>query len=168
MNKSTIFRISLIGVVILLFFPLSHVAAADPPAAGDVVINEYVARSSVTEWVELYNTTATDLDISGHYIDDIAGGGGAPKVIPNGTIISSGGYYVMEFSSFLNNGGDDVRFLDASQTALDSTSYTSATDEYSWYRTPDGGTWSGTESDSPTKGAANPGSGVNPPALATC
>ncbi len=164
MNKAHISRFFLIAFFILLVIPLSSISAANPPSAGDVVINEYVARSGVTEWVELYNTTATDLDISGHYIDDIAGGGGSPKVIPNGTIIPSGGYYVMEFSSFLNNGGDDVRFLDSSQVALDSTSYSSATNEYSWYRTPNGGNWSGTESDTPTKGAANPGGGgTNPP-----
>ena len=163
MNKSPVSRIFFIALFVLLFIPLSYVSAANPPSAGDVVINEYVARSSVTEWVELYNTTATDLDISGHYIDDIANGGGSPKQIPANTIISAGGYYVMEFNSFLNNGGDDVRFLDTSQTALDSTTYSSATNEYSWYRTPDGGAWSGTESDTPTKGTANPGSGTNPP-----
>ena len=158
MSKSYGFRLFAVAFVILIFLPLSQVAAADPPAAGEVVINEYVARSSVTEWVELYNTTGNDLDISGHYIDDIPSGGGAPKLIPSSTIIPAGGYYVMEFSGFLNNGGDDVRFLDPSQGVLDSTSYTSSTDEFSWYRTPDGGSWSGTESDSPTKGSANPGS----------
>ena len=164
MSKSTVSRIFFVALFVLLLIPITAVSAANPPSAGDVVINEYVARSGVTEWVELYNTTATALDISGHYIDDIANGGGSPKAIPANTIIAAGGYYVMEFSSFLNNGGDDVRFLDGSQTALDSTSYTSSTNEYSWYRTPDGGAWSGTESDTPTKGTANPGSGTNPPA----
>lgn len=165
MSKSYGFRLLVIAFVILIFLPLSQVAAADPPAAGEVVINEYVARSSVTEWVELYNTTGNDLDISGHYIDDIPSGGGAPKLIPSSTIIPAGGYYVMEFSGFLNNGGDDVRFLDPSQAVLDSTSYTSSTDEYSRYRTPDGGSWSGTESDSPTKGSANPGSSASAPGV---
>ncbi|MBK8900510.1 MAG: lamin tail domain-containing protein [Anaerolineaceae bacterium] len=149
------------ALIALLFLFIPSVSAANPPGAGDVLINEYVANSS-TEWVELYNTTANDLDLSGHYIDDIASGGGAPKVIPNNTIISAGGYYVMEFSSFLNNGGDDVRFLNPSQAALDSTSYSSSTAEQSWYRSPDGGIWSTTESSSPTKGTANPGTG-NPP-----
>ena len=149
----------------MLFIPLSSISAASPPSAGDVVINEYVARSGTTEWVELYNTTASDLDISGHYIDDVASGGGAPKQIPASTIISAGGYYVMEFNNLLNNGGDDVRFLDASQVALDSTSYTSATSEYSWYRTPNGSSWSGTESSSPTKGTSNPGGGTFPPGV---
>ena len=164
MSKSNGFRFLVIALFALLLLPLSQAAAADPPTAGEVVINEYVARSSITEWVELYNTTANDLDISGHYIDDIPSGGGAPKLIPNNTIIPAGGYYVMEFTGFLNNGGDDVRFLDPSQAVLDSTSYSSSTDEYSWYRTPDGGSWSGTESDSPTKGSVNPGSG-NPPGV---
>ncbi|MCP5097216.1 MAG: hypothetical protein GY943_16840, partial [Chloroflexi bacterium] len=166
MNVQSRRVLSLLVLMVAPLFLFGQAVAASPPGPGDVLINEYVARSSVTEWVELYNTTASDLDISGHYIDDIASGGGSPKVIPNGTIIVSGGYYVMEFSSFLNNGGDDVRFLDSSQTALDSTSYTSATDEYSWYRTPDGGTWSGTESDTPTKGTTNPGGGgTNPPGV---
>ena len=163
MTKPPLTRLAAIIALLFILLIPGQLFAADPPSVGEVLINEYVARSSVTEWVELYNTTATDMDISGHYIDDISGGGGAPKLIPNATIIPAGGYYVMEFSGFLNNGGDDVRFLDAAQTALDSTSYTSATNEYSWYRTPDGGTWSGAESDSPTKGTANPGSGTNLP-----
>ncbi|MCB8963295.1 MAG: lamin tail domain-containing protein, partial [Ardenticatenales bacterium] len=163
MNRLSLSRYLPVVLLSVIFLPIARVSAANPPAGGDVLINEYVANSSVTEWVELYNTTASDLDLSGHYIDDLQNAGGAPKLIPNGTIIPAGGYYVMEFSNFLNNGGDDVRFLDPAQNALDSTSYNSATAEYSWYRTPDGGTWSGTESDSPTKGTANPGSGVNAP-----
>ncbi len=158
------YKLTLLAFVIAIaLIPLSANPAfsANTPGPGDVLINEYVANSSVTEWVELYNTTGTDLDISGYYIDDIAGGGGSPKVIPSGTIIPAGGFYVMEFSSFLNNGGDDVRFLDPSQNVLDSTSYSSATAEYSWYRSPDGGAWSSVESDSPTKGSSN-GSGEEP------
>lgn len=151
---------ALMALLILLFVP-GQLLAANPPGAGDVLINEYVANSSV-EWVELYNTTGNDLDLTGHYIDDISGGGGAPKLIPSNTIIPAGGYYVMEFSGFLNNGGDDVRFLDNSQTALDSHTYTSSTANYSHYRYPDGGTWSGVESDTPTKGASNGGTGDTP------
>lgn len=161
MSKRSLTRIAALVIPLLLFTLRGQAAAANPPAPGDVLINEYVANSS-TEWVELYNTTANDLDLSGHYIDDIASGGGSPKQIPNNTIISAGSYYVMEFSSFLNNGGDDVRFLDASQAVLDSTSYSSATAEHSYYRFPDGGAWSGLESDTPTKGASNGGTGDEP------
>lgn len=129
--------------------------AANPPAAGEVLINEYVAANS-TEWIELYNTTGNDLDISGHYIDDVGGGGGSPKVIPASTIITAGGYYVLETSSLLNNSGDDVRFLDPTQsTVLDSTSYDGAESGHSWYRYRDGLDWSPAESENPTKGTSN-------------
>ena len=168
MFKTRLWAPALLTVLVLLLSTVSPTLAADVPNPGDVLINEYVASAS-TEWVELYNTTASVLDISGFYIDDIiddiAGGGGAPKVIPSGTLISAGGYYVMTFSSFLNNGGDDVRFIDSTQSVIhDSTSYTTATADYSWYRSPDGGTWSSTESSSPTQGSANPSGGpsINP------
>lgn len=158
MNRSHLSRLTMMALFLVLIIPVSQVAAANPPGPGEVLINEYVANSA-TEWVELYNTTAVDLDLSNHTIDDIAGGGGAPKLIPAGTIIPAGGYYVMTFSGFLNNGGDDVRLLNPSQTVLDSTSYTAATADYSWYRSPDGGAWSGVESATPTQGSANPGAG---------
>jgi len=162
MRKKYYPQLFLLVLFLLFWLPLSQATAANPPNPGDVLINEYVANSSVTEWVELVNTTANDLDISGYYIDDIANGGGSPKQIPANTIIPANGFYVMEFQNFLNNGGDDVRFLDSSQAVLDSTSYSSATAEYSWYRFPDGGTWSGVESDTPTKGASNNGTGDTP------
>ena len=100
MFKTRLWAPALLTVLVLLLSTVSPTLAADVPNPGDVLINEYVASAS-TEWVELYNTTASVLDISGFYIDDIAGGGGAPKVIPSGTLISAGGYYVMTFSSKL-------------------------------------------------------------------
>ncbi|MEW5988351.1 MAG: lamin tail domain-containing protein [Chloroflexota bacterium] len=159
MSRQAISSLLLVAVFVLLMLAAGPVAAVGP---GDVLINEYVANSAVTEWVELYNTTSTALDLSGHYIDDIAGGGGAPKVIPNGTTIAANGYYVMEFTNFLNNTGDDVRFLDPAQVALDTTSYSSTTAEYSRYRLPDGGAWSGIESSAPTKNATNNSMGDEP------
>lgn len=162
MNPKVRLIVSLFLVLLAaVLLPGGRVMAADPPSVGEVLINEYVANSS-TEWVELYNTTNVTLDLSGHYIDDVASGGGAPKVIPNGTTIAPHGYYVMEFSNFLNNGGDDVRFLTPGQSVLDSTSYSSATADYSRYRYPDGGAWSGIESSTPSKGATNTGTGDEP------
>ena len=147
-----LFVVVLVG---LLLATSQAAVAANPPAAGEVLINEYGAADS-TEWIELYNTTGNDLDISGHYIDDIAGGGGSPKVIPASTIITAGGYYVFETSGLLNNGGDDVRFLDPTQaTVLDSTSYDGAESGHSWYRYRDGLAWSPAESEGPTKGTSN-------------
>lgn len=133
----------------------------DPPRApvpGEVLVNEFVAINGViqtTEWVELFNTTSETLDISLMKIDDIAGGGGAPKQIPASTTIAAGGYYVMTFSSFLNNGGDDVRLLGTDGTTVhDSYTYTSATSDKSRCRKPDGGNWSAVDCD-PTQGSSN-------------
>lgn len=137
---------------------VNNVTGPRQPVAGEVLINEFVAANSVTqtsEWVELYNTSSETLDIGSMYIDDIAAGGGAPVQIPAGTTLDAGGYYVMTFSSYLNNTGDDVRFLDDDGTTVfDAYSYLTATADMSWCRKPDGGDWSALEC-SPTQGATN-------------
>lgn len=128
------------------------------PAAGDVLINEFVAANGTvqtSEWVELFNRTGEALDIGSMWIDDIVDGGSAPLQIPAGTTIDAGGYYVMTFSSYLNNTGDDVRFLDDDGiTVFDTYSYSAATTDMSWCRKPDGGDWSVIEC-SPTPGSTN-------------
>ena len=66
-------------------------SSARPPNVGEVLVNEFVAAPSVTEtteWVELYNTTAEELDISDMWIDDIVGGS-APIQIPSSTTIAA-------------------------------------------------------------------------------
>ena len=126
-------------------------------SAGQVVINEIVpAATSGTDWVELYNTTASSLDIGYCYIDDIAGGGGSPYQIPAGTTIPAHGYWTLDRTSYFNNDGDDVRFLkDDAATVLDSYTYGSTGYDVSWYRIPDGGAWQTTTNSAPTKGTAN-------------
>jgi beta-lactamase superfamily II metal-dependent hydrolase len=128
---------------------------------GQVLINEILpAPSSGSEWVELYNTTTTDLDIGNCHIDDIADGGGSPYEIPAGTTITAGGFWTLDRSSYFNNGGDDVRFLEEdAATVLDSYTYGSTDYDVSWYRLPDGGTWQSTPTSSPTKGATNGSAG---------
>ncbi len=124
---------------------------------GQVVINEVLpAPSDGIEWIELYNTTDTDLDISLCYIDDISGGGGSMRQIPDGTMITAHGYWTKDFSSYFNNSGDDARFLNSDgSTVLDSYTYGGTEYNHSWYRLPDGGDWQVSATDSPTKGASN-------------
>jgi hypothetical protein len=153
--------VALIFALGLLLAVTGIAVAADPPVAGEVVINEFVANAG-TEWVELYNTTGSAKDISGFYIDDVASGGGSPVQIPASTVIAANGFYTIGFSGLLNNAGDDVRFLNASQTEFDKKTYGSSAANHSWFRYPDGQHWSGLERSSPTPGATNPGSGDAP------
>lgn len=127
--------------------------------AGEVLINEVLpAPSSSAEWVELYNTTAADLDIGTCHLDDIADGGGSPYQIPAGTLIPAGGFWTHDFSSYYNNSGDDVRFLaDDAVTILDAHTYPTTDYDVSWYRSPDGGDWQAVPTSSPTKGTTNGG-----------
>lgn len=143
----------------LLFLPSTQAQAIGTCSlsARQVLINEILpAATSGVDWVELYNTTNTTLDLSNCYIDDIAGGGGSPVQIPSGTTIAPYGFWTMDRSSYFNNGGDDVRLLlDDAATLLDAYTYGSTAYDASWFRLGDGGAWQGSATTSPTKGATN-------------
>ncbi|MFP5252818.1 MAG: lamin tail domain-containing protein [Actinomycetes bacterium] len=135
--------------------------------AGDataVRVNEVMmAPSKGNEWVELHNPTSSTVDVSGYYVDDVAGGGGAPKQIPAGTTIPAGGRWVFEFASgFLNNtGSESVRFVSgtgASEVQHDAFSWSLSSTKYDqvFHRVGDGGAWCATISSAVTKGTANP------------
>lgn len=145
----------------------TYVTGAGAGTNGDptlVRVNEVLmAPKSGNEWVELYNPTAAQVDVSGFYVDDVAGGGGAPKQIPSGTLIPAGGRWVMELASgFLNNtGSESVRFVSgtgATEVVHDSYSWSLSSTQYDkvFHRTGDGGAWCSTISTSVTKGTANP------------
>jgi len=110
---------------------------------GQVLINEvFPAPSSGTEWVELYNTTSSTINIGYCYIDDIVAGSTAYQ-IPAGTIIPAYGFWTLDRNNYFNNLGDDVRFLKEDASAiLDSFTYEATGSDTSWYRFPDGGVWS--------------------------
>lgn len=134
--------------------------------AGDanlVKVNEFMmAPSTGNEWIELSNPTSGTVDVSGYYVDDVAGGGGAPKVIAAGTTIPAGGRVVIEFASGLlnNTGADSARFTKPDGTELDAYAYnlgSTQTDKV-FHRVSDGGSWCATISTAVTKGTANPAS----------
>lgn len=143
--------------------PTNTPISAGPSA---VVINEYLMAPQTlytTEWIELYNPTNSAIDLSGLYLDDVAGGGSAPKQIPAGTTIAAHGYYVMDIASgCLNNtGAESVRYLSivgGVETVYDQTSYNLGSSQYDkvYHRTGDGGAWCASISSNVTKGAANP------------
>lgn len=134
--------------------------------ASAVMINEYMMapkNSGSAEWVELYNPGSLPVDLGGLYIDDLAGGGGAPRQIPASVSIAPGGYYVFETASgFLNNAGNEqVRYLTIAggvETVYDSTSYNLSSARYDqvFHRTGDGSVWCAAISSNVTKGTRNP------------
>jgi len=73
------------------------------PAAGDIVINELMAENGSTafdsngendDWVELYNTTATGVSLTGLYLSDDAAD--LEKwLIPTGTAIAAHSYLII-------------------------------------------------------------------------
>jgi len=136
------------------------------PDPSRVLINEFLMApnpSGEGEWVELYNPTGSPIDLSGLYVDDVGGGGGAPKRIPAGTTVPAYGRYVFSFpSGFLNNtGSESVRYLRIEggvETVYDSYSYRLGSTQYNkvFHRAGDGGAWCDTISSDVTRGTANP------------
>ncbi len=89
-----------------------------PVFSDKIFINEIVpqpADGSVNEFVELYNSGVAEVDLSSWQIDDIENAGSSPFTIPDGTIISAGGYLTFYNSTtniVLNDSGDSARLID--------------------------------------------------------
>lgn len=137
------------------------------PFPSGIVINEFLpdpasdwngdsSINSDDEWIEIYNTNAFSVDMSGWQLDDIAGGT-TPFTLPYGTTIAANGFlifYASETNIGLNNSGDDVRLLYPDDSVADSTSYTDSNDDESYSRNPDGA-GSFTNACAPTPNATN-------------
>ena len=124
--------------------------------AGQVLINEVLPAPSIgPEWVELYNTTTSTINLGYCYVDDIVAGS-ASYQIPAGTIIPAHGFWTLDRTNYFNNTGDDVRFLkEDAATVMDSFTYGNTGSDVSWYRFPDGGNWAASPTASTTKGQSN-------------
>lgn len=118
-----------------------------------VVINEIYpnANTGEKEWVELYNPTDEDIDISGYIIKD---DGPNSVILEQGTIIPAKGFYVIEFNNVFNNTGDSVILFDQNETELDKYTYTRTEKGKSYYRMPDGGWWA-PRAGEPTRNRSN-------------
>ncbi|MDO8452262.1 MAG: lamin tail domain-containing protein [bacterium] len=138
------------------FLTLTH------PAFAAVYVNEFLPNpsgpsSEDTEWIEIYNSDSSSIDLTGWQIDDESGGS-TPYTIPSGTMLTNNGFLVFEKSTTniaLNNTGDSVRILNSSGSEIDVYSYpSSTTEDISYGRITDGGsTWS--TFSATTKGSSN-------------
>ena len=132
---------------------------------GDIVINELLAKSDITDdWIELYNKSSSEVDLSGWNITDDAGSEEVPWPFPAGTKIEAGGFLLIwandgeggELSTDfkLSKDGETVTLLDGDGNVSSEVIFPALEDEYSAARTEDGGSeW--TVSDASTPGASN-------------
>lgn len=123
-------------LLFLLIFPSSVTAA-------DVVINEFEVEPSSSQWVELYNTSASLVDISGWIIDD-NGSLSTKFTIPQNTLLPSNTCITFTSGNFnFNTASSDSAQLFSGSTVIDVYSYTkSAGTNVSFGRSPDGtGEW---------------------------
>jgi predicted ribosomally synthesized peptide with SipW-like signal peptide len=124
------------------------------PTPANIVINEFMANpvgsdESNLEWVELYNTGGSSIDINGWVLYDSNDAHDLPissaNVAGGSTVVGAGGYVVVgrngdaDFS--LNNSGDSVRLYDGVigvGNQIESSSYLSTIEDRTWSRLPDG------------------------------
>jgi PKD repeat protein len=120
------------------------VSITAPSYSDSVVINEAlpdpVGSDTAAEFIELFNTASSSVDLSGWQLDD-ADGGSAPHTLPAGTTINGRGFLsILRSSSGLafNNEGDTVRLLDPAHSVKASFTYSDSTEGQSWNRTEGG------------------------------
>lgn len=141
-----------LAFLILFFYFLSLKAVF----ASDVLINEFLPNpiSGDSEWVELYNTVNSTVDLSDYFFDDDSSfdsdSGSSSKIALSGLLPPSKTCY-LDLSSFLNNNGDTPTLF-KSGISSDSYTYSSSSAGLSYSRVPDGGSWLGLQQ--PTKSQA--------------
>jgi len=160
--------------VLLVITPGAANDNTTPPPSGMAVINEVYPLGSVEspDWVEFFNPSENALDIGGYKIYDSGGQSGTKpkKEVPVGTILASGGWYVIvvddeDPSGFgLSSGGEKIWFENTEGTVVDSVEFPALEGDQSYGRYPDGDiNWQILYI--PTPGAANDNSA--PPPLVT-
>lgn len=139
--------------------------------SGSILINEVMANPAGDdnavkpdgEWIELYNTTDCEIDLSDWYLKEASGrnlpiviantGNGATKIASKGLIA----VYRNGINFPLNNDVDTVTLYwpqsEDSDGVMDNFSYSSTTENKTWSRIPDGGGWVADKS--PTAGNSN-------------
>ena len=131
-------------IVISAFFMLQSGFAQTP------VMNELYSRGipeTDPDWIEIYNPSATSVDIAGYKIYDSGGFNGTKpkKEFPSGSVIPANGFLFIivddtSASGFgLSSGGEKVWFENASGIVIDSVDLIAVTDTSASYgRLPDG------------------------------
>lgn len=91
------------------------------PTTTGIYINEFLPDPAISgdhEWVELYNTNTSSIDLTGWVLSDSV----AVRYSPTGTI-PAGGFFVIELSNTLNNTGDTLALKNSLGTVIDQVVY---------------------------------------------
>lgn len=115
--------------------PVTH----DPLAS--IFINEFQNHSDPSDWIELYNHSNVDVDLSGAWLSDDPLTNKFP--IPNGTIIPARGFRTWDQNQLgfeLFAGGETIFLWNSNQTrVIDVIDFRGASNNVSQGRVPDGG-----------------------------
>lgn len=126
------------AAALALAVPLTAIPAVAQTVPA-VVINEIKTTGDGPDAIELFNAGEADVDLSGYIVKD--DNDGRTDALPEGSIITAGGYFVLEedngFSFGLGNGDAARLFLPDGQTLVDGHSFPSH-GQPSWGRCPDG------------------------------
>lgn len=149
-----------------------NVDAAVPVVPPRVVINEFMADNDTitgpagvkADWVELHNTTSSEVSLAGMYLSDSRNNPGKWR-FPEGTTIPAKGHLVvwaydttfpgaLHAPWALSKGGEHLRLSNADLSVVDSLTFGEQAESRTMARVPDG-TGAFRPSCQPTLGAAN-------------
>jgi len=112
--------------------------------AVEVVLNELVCdpEPGLEDWIELHNVGSGVANVTGWSLSD----GGAPFVLPSGSLIAAGGYLTFDrnavgsFTFGLGKAGETLTLRNTLNVIVDSTTWTDGDAEQpnSWGRSPNG------------------------------
>src|SRR3989344_3294400 len=135
-----------------------------PMYSSDILISEFLPNPDGPdvgkEWIELYNNSSADVDLSGWIFDDESTSGtigASAYTVPDATAIKAQGYLVIDLPDgafVLNNtGGDTLRLFWPDQSLFKQVNYSDTAKIDQAYAVNQQGVYAWTEF--PTPGAAN-------------
>lgn len=120
----------------------------DSPALPVILLNELFSQGTTEnpDWVEIFNGSATEVDISGYKIYDSGGQTGTKekKLFPAGSVIPAGGFLVIvvddaDATGFgLSSGGEQIWIENTAGTVIDNVTFPALEATQSYGRYPDG------------------------------
>ena len=134
-----------------------------------IVMNEIYSRGSNDDpdWIELYNTSDQEVDVSGYLIYDNGGQSGSKpkKALPSGSLIPPKDFLVIVVDDTSNSGfglssdGEEVWLEDNQGFIIDQVTFPALLTNQSYGRLPDGGEWQ--VLNAVTRGSSNIAVGIN-------